>query len=241
MDARRQIAAGCDGEAQSGAPPPDSPTPIGPHIQESLGGGRGVVTHEDLLQSPHDEDLFEFYATSQLALVDSVSGQISPVGKPALLESARISPDGNDFIVTTIHRPFSYSYQARQFPTEIEAWDRTGTVLHKLASLPLGFGGGRRGGGGGATPAGPLANGGRSPGDNSRKRPLKMVQRTATWLPSEPATLMWVEGTGGDGRGGGRGGHAMAPSRRECRRHCRNTPGGLGRMPRRQSLRSTRR
>ena len=52
-----------------GAPPPEPITPPGPHIQESLGGGRGVVTHEDMLQNAHDEDLFEFYATSQLAVV----------------------------------------------------------------------------------------------------------------------------------------------------------------------------
>ncbi len=180
-----------------GAPPPDSPAPIGPHVQESLGGGRGVVTHEDMLQSPHDEDLFEFYATSQLAVVDSVSGHVSPIGKPALLMSAHMSPDGNAFIVTTIHRPFSYSYQARQFPTEIEVWDRTGKILHKLASVPLGAGG--RGGGGGGAGAG-----GATPADGGADAAAQNGQRTAVWLPSEPATLMWVEGTGGAG-GRGRG------------------------------------
>jgi len=35
-----------------------------------MGGASPVVTHEDMLQNPHDEDLFEYYATSQLALVD---------------------------------------------------------------------------------------------------------------------------------------------------------------------------
>lgn len=187
-----------------GVPPADSPTPPGPHVQESLGGGRGVVTHEDMLQNPHDEDLFEFYATSQLALVDSVSGRISPVGRPGLLESAHISPDGNDFIVTYIHRPFSYVYQARQFPTEIEVWDRTGKMLRKLASVPMGAGGRGAGGGGGAPAAG--ANGA-APGDDSVEGAQQNGQRTAVWLPSEPATLMWVEGTGGGGRGG-RGGRA---------------------------------
>ncbi len=183
-----------------GAPPPDSPAPIGPHVQESLGGGRGVVTHEDMLQNPHDEDLFEFYATSQLAVVDSVAGRVSPIGKPALLMSAHISPDGSDFIVTTIHRPFSYSYQARQFPTEIEVWDRTGKVLHKLASVPLGAGG--RGGGAGG---GRGANGA-TPADDNPDAAAQNGQRTATWLPSDPATLMWVEGpAGGAGGRGGRG------------------------------------
>ena len=53
-----------------GAAPATPAVPPGPHVQESLGGAAPVVTHEDMLQNPHDEDLFEFYATSQLALVD---------------------------------------------------------------------------------------------------------------------------------------------------------------------------
>jgi dipeptidyl aminopeptidase/acylaminoacyl peptidase len=199
-----------------GAPPAEPASPIGPNIQESLGGGRGVVTHEDMLQSQHDEDLFEFYATSQLAVVDSVSGVATLIGKPLLLMSAHMSPDGNDFIVTSIHRPFSYSYQARQFPTEVEVWDRSGKNLHKLASIPLGAGGRGGGGGGGqggaqgggATPAGAAggAAGGAAPADDADAAPQQTGERTATWLPSEPATLMWVEATGGGGGGGGRGG-----------------------------------
>ncbi len=202
-----------------GAPPADSPAPTGPHVQESLGGGRGARTYEDMLQNPHDEDLFEFYATSQLAVVDSVSGQVSPIGKPAIITSARMSPDGKDFIVTTIHRPFSYSYPARQFPTEIEAWDRTGKALHKLASIPLGGGG--RGGAAAARCCGelPLRR------MTTRPRPRRPVERTATWLPGEPATLMWFEGTGGaaggrGGRGGrGRGGTPRTRQRSQRGRH----------------------
>ena len=187
-----------------GAAPPEPVTPPGPHIQESLGGGRGVVTHEDMLQNQHDEDLFEFYATSQLAVVDSVTGAVAPVGKPGLIMSAHMSPDGNDYIVTSIHRPFSYVYQARQFPTEVEVWDRTGKNLHKLASIPMGGGG--RGGGGGGQGGGGGAAGGATPGadDNPDAAP-QTGERTATWLPSEPATLMWVESTGGGGNGGGGG------------------------------------
>ena len=185
-----------------GAPPAEPTSPIGPNIQESLGNGKGVVTHEDMLQSQHDEDLFEFYATSQLAVVDSVSGAVSPIGKPGLLMSAHMSPDGNDYIVTSIHRPFSYSYQARQFPTEVEVWDRSGKALHKLASIPLGGGGRGAGGGGGGQGAGAAAA-----DDNPADAAPQTGERTATGLPSEPAPLMWVEARGGNGGGGGgRGG-----------------------------------
>src|SRR5882724_3654950 len=53
-----------------GAPPAEPLVPTGPHVQESLGTASGSATLEDMLQNPHDEDLFEYYATSQLAIVD---------------------------------------------------------------------------------------------------------------------------------------------------------------------------
>src|ERR1039457_2459450 len=124
-----------------GPEPPVPLVPPGLDIQESLGGGRGVVTHEDMLQNVHDEDDFEYFATSQLALLDSIRSEERRVGKPALIESARPSPDGNYFIVTSIHRPFSYLYPARQFPSEIDVWDRTGKIVHHIASTPMGGGG----------------------------------------------------------------------------------------------------
>ena len=91
-----------------GAPPAEPLVPTGPHVQESLGGASGSATLEDMLQNPHDEDLFEYYATSQLALVDAATGKLTPVGKPGIIESVRISPNGKNFLVTTVHRPFSY-------------------------------------------------------------------------------------------------------------------------------------
>jgi dipeptidyl aminopeptidase/acylaminoacyl peptidase len=181
--------------ADRGAEPPAPKVPPGPVIAESLGGGRGARTYEDLLENPHDEDLFEYYATSQLGIVDAGTGAMTPIGKPAIIQSARMSPDGNYFIVSTIHRPFSYSYPARMFPQEDELWDRTGAVLKKLASRGLGAG---RGGRGGAAPT----------DDNPDAAPAS-GPRNWEWRPDEPATLLWFEGTGGAGRGG-RGASAAA-------------------------------
>ena len=183
-----------------GAAPPAPTVPAGPNVQESLGGGRGVVTHEDMLQSAHDEDLFEFYATSQLAMVDSATGKVTPVGKAAIVESARVSPDRNYLMVTSIHRPFSYLHQARQFPKEIEVWDRSGKVVHKVASLPLATGG--RGGG-----TGP---------DDQQAPPPPRGTRNLQWRFNEPATLMWIDSIGdvprnNSSRGAGaRGGAAQS-------------------------------
>jgi dipeptidyl aminopeptidase/acylaminoacyl peptidase len=150
-----------------GPAPAESIVPTGPHVQESLGGASPVVTHEDMLQTPHDEDLFEYYATSQLALVDVATGKATPIGKAGIIESARISPDGKDILVTTIHRPFSYLHAAREFPKDIEVWDRAGKVLHKVAGLPL-----------------------------EDRVPINGVivgPRSIQWRPTDSATLMWVE------------------------------------------------
>ena len=167
-----------------GAPPAEPATPPGPSVQESLGGGRGVATHEDMLENAHDEDLFEYYATSQLAVVDAASGKVAPIGKPGIVESARVSPDGKYIIAAIIHRPFSYLYPARQFPKEIEVWDRAGKVVHKIASLPL-----QTGGRGGQDP---------DPTDPQDDVPGAVrPPRGLGWRPGGPATLMWLEAIGG--------------------------------------------
>jgi dipeptidyl aminopeptidase/acylaminoacyl peptidase len=183
-----------------GPEPPEPTVPSGPNVQESLGGGRGVVTHEDMLKSPHDEDDFEYLATAQLMLVDSVTGKGTPLGKPALIRTARPSPDGTYFLVTSIHKPFSYLYPATQFPSDMDVWDRTGKIVHHIASLPLG-GGGRGGGAPGPDPA--------TGADDPQATPPPSGTRNLQWRMSEPATLLWVESIGpapaGRGRGRGRG------------------------------------
>ncbi len=156
-----------------GPAPAEAAVPNGPHVQESLGGAAPVVTHEDMLQTPHDEDLWEYYATSQLATVDLATSKVTPVGKAAIIQAAHVSPDGRNLLVTTIHRPFSYLHQYRDFPKEVEVWDRAGKVLHKIASQPL-----------------------------EDKVPINGVAvgpRSIQWRPSEAATVVWVEALdGGD-------------------------------------------
>jgi dipeptidyl aminopeptidase/acylaminoacyl peptidase len=156
-----------------GPAPVEPIVPPGPHVQESLGGASPVVTHEDMIQTPHDEDVWEYYATSQLAAIDLATGKVTPVGKAGIVESAHLSPDGRHLLVTTIHRPFSYLHQYRAFPKEVEVWDRAGKVEHKVASQPL-----------------------------EDKVPINGVAvgpRSIEWRPSDAATVVWVEALdGGD-------------------------------------------
>ena len=58
-----------------GAPPPEPIVPIGPSIQETDGEKGQSSTYEtrDTLSNKHDEDLFDYYAASQLAFVDAAT------------------------------------------------------------------------------------------------------------------------------------------------------------------------
>src|SRR5262249_591329 len=68
-----------------GKPPVKPAVPKGPHVQESSGNAGPVRTYEDMLQNPYDEALWDYYASSQLAIVDvSGQGKVMPVGKPRI-------------------------------------------------------------------------------------------------------------------------------------------------------------
>ena len=123
--------------AVRGVVPAEAATPKGPHVQESLGTAGPAPTYEDLLSTPHDEDLFDYYATTQLAYLDSTTGQTTPFGKPAIYTTVRPSPDLKHVLVAHLHKPYSYQLPARSFPEEIEVWDRAAKTEYKVASLPL--------------------------------------------------------------------------------------------------------
>lgn len=72
-------------------PAPKQPAaPAGPNVQELA--GTAVPTYQDMLKSPHDERLFEYYCTSQLAAVDVATGKVTPIGKPGIFWLARHLP-----------------------------------------------------------------------------------------------------------------------------------------------------
>lgn len=149
-------------------------TPIAPNIQEGSGRGGAVQTFQDLLRSPNDEALFEYYTTSQLVAVD-VNGKMREIGKPAIYDNASFSPDGNYILVSRIQKPFSYLYPYSRFPDETEIWDAKGNFVYKVESSPL-----------------------------QDKLPVQGVpvgRRSVGWIPSENATLIWAEALdGGDPR-----------------------------------------
>lgn len=157
------------------APPESALAPAGPSIQETTGQKGESSTYEarDTLKNKHDEDLFDFYATSQLALVDSVTGAITRIGKPAIYTSVDPAPDGEHVLVETIKKPYSYVTTFDRFAHDVAIWDRAGNVKHALASLPV--------------------------ADRVPVHGVPTGPRHFEWRATEPATLTWAEALdGGD-------------------------------------------
>ena len=125
-----------------GAPPPKPLVPGGPSIQETGGeqGQSSTYENRDTLGNTHDEDLFDYYACSQLALVDAASSAITRVGAPGLYDLLENAPDGRHLLVSAIHKPYSYVTTYERFPHTVEVWDianRLRPVVQTLAKLAL--------------------------------------------------------------------------------------------------------
>jgi dipeptidyl aminopeptidase/acylaminoacyl peptidase len=161
-----------------GAPPPEPVVPAGPSIQETTGekGESSTYENRDTLRNRHDEDVFDYYAASQLALVDAATGAITPVGKPGNYDLVAAAPDGQHILVAAIHKPYSYVTTYDRFPREVEVWDtsdRARVQVHTVASLPL-------------ADRVPIAG-------------VPVGPRDFSWRATEPATLVWAEALdGGD-------------------------------------------
>ena len=152
------------------APQYQNLVPNSPNIQETAGKSGAVQTFQDLLRSPNDEALFEYYATSQLAIV-GVDGKIKTIGEPAIFDTANVSPDGKYILTSRIKRPFSYLFPYSRFPKDVEVWDMNGKTVYKVTSSPL--------------------------QDSLPVQGVPTGPRSYDWIPTEPATLIWAEALDG--------------------------------------------
>jgi dipeptidyl aminopeptidase/acylaminoacyl peptidase len=160
-------------------PPPSKPAALaGPKIQETHGESGQSSTYEfrDTLKSPHDEDLFDYYAASQLAFVDAASLAVQHVGVVDNYWGLDPAPDGKHLLVTVIQKPYSYVTTYNRFPHIVEVWtivNGSNAATQNIASLPLAD---------------------RIPLDGVRLGPRKF-----SWRANVPATLIWAEALdGGD-------------------------------------------
>jgi dipeptidyl aminopeptidase/acylaminoacyl peptidase len=150
--------------------------PAGPLVQESGGKAAPVRTFQDLLRDQHDAALFEYYCTSQLAVVsgDWDKPTIKAIGKPAIFAGADPSPDGTFVLASRVNKPFSYLYPYSAFPRTVELYSTdTGARVSTVSDSPL-----------------------------QDKIPIEGVQtgpRGVRWIPTQPHALFWAEALdGGD-------------------------------------------
>ncbi|MGH9482862.1 MAG: alpha/beta hydrolase family protein, partial [Terriglobales bacterium] len=120
-----------------GPAPRAAAVPNGPTVSESDGHAVPAPTYEDLLKNPYDEQLFDYYATAQLARVNPATGAATPIGRPAIFTAASVSPDGHHLLITRLHRPYSYLVPDNQFPRTVELWSMTGALERSLRDIPL--------------------------------------------------------------------------------------------------------
>lgn len=155
-----------------GNPPVKPEVPAGPSIQESIGGKGQSSTYEtrDTLSNPHDEELFDYYATAQLALVDTTTGTVTPIGEPNRYTQLEPAPGGRHLLVSFVHKPYSYVTTYERFPVDTQVWDlNSPSSIQKqtMASIPL--------------------------ADRVPVHGVPTGPRDFTWRPDAPASLYWVE------------------------------------------------
>ena len=109
-------------------------TPKGPTVQENLGKVAPSVTYQDLIKSPFDEYLFEYFTTVQL--VKNNNGVETKMGKPSILSSISLSPDKQYILTRTLNKPFSYLVPSYGFASTVFITDTKGNLVHTLANLP---------------------------------------------------------------------------------------------------------
>ena len=147
----------------------------GPVIQESAGGSNPVRTYQDLLQTPHDEALFEHHFTSRLARVPATGGPATPIGEPAIITGFNSAPGGEYVLVRRVKRPFSYIVPLSRFANDTVVLDASGAVVHTAQNEP-------------EVTFAPIGRDMVNPGP-----------RSIGWRADAPATLVWAEAAdGGD-------------------------------------------
>ncbi|HYF02685.1 MAG TPA: prolyl oligopeptidase family serine peptidase [Patescibacteria group bacterium] len=147
--------------------PQQNPIPLGPVIEETKGKFSKMMTYQDLLKSPHDEALFEYYTTSQLLKINTDNGKSTEIGSAQIHTSFSLSPDQQNILKTVLKRPFSYRVPYSYFSRETVVTDLSGKLLKTIADLPI--------------------------SDEIPTHGVPSGPRSVQWQPLHKAKLIWAE------------------------------------------------
>ncbi len=159
---------------QRGPAPEPPAVPAGPKILEGArASARSTYEARNLLETAHDEALFEYYTTSELVIVDPATSKVKVVGTPAPYSKAAFSPDGEYLLVERLVEPWSHGVGWPRFASEIEVWNDRGELVANIASLPV--------------------------AEEVPVHGVPLGPRSVAWRATAPHTLFWVEALdGGD-------------------------------------------
>jgi dipeptidyl aminopeptidase/acylaminoacyl peptidase len=119
-----------------GAEPPEPAVPASPIIRRSRDKATPTTTQPFLLRTSHDERLFKFYTTAQLAIL--TPGRAPRlVGAPAMYLDYWVSQDGRHILRETVDDPLSYLVPFNSFGRRLDVIDLSGTVLAEIRRRPL--------------------------------------------------------------------------------------------------------
>ena len=120
-----------------GPAPVEPMVPSGPIIQETSGMLGVIRTYQDLLKTPFDIVLYDYYMTSIPTLVDVDTGRTTRVARSAIYASFSPSPSGDYFLVRERVEPYSYLVPDGRFGERISVVATDGDLVRELPSKSL--------------------------------------------------------------------------------------------------------
>ena len=82
--------------------PLPSRIPSGPQVKQTEEGENMLRTYASLMATPYDEELLEWHATGQLAVIAHDNREVTKIGDPAMITSFDFSPTGQHARVETV-------------------------------------------------------------------------------------------------------------------------------------------
>ena len=147
--------------------------PKSPIIESTAGKKSTLRTYQNLLKNSQDEKLFDYYFTSQLALVNSKNGKLKKIGEPAIYTHVVASPNNKYLLISKINKPYSYQVPHYYFPQTYLVMNMKGKLVKELSNQPL---------------QDLIPIGG-----------IRIEPRSYQWQPLQPASIVWTEALdGGD-------------------------------------------
>jgi dipeptidyl aminopeptidase/acylaminoacyl peptidase len=123
---------------KEGAVPQSPVVPAGPNVQSTDGskGASQLATFEDLLKTPSDETLLDYFLSAQIGVLGT-DGKLTRVGPVDRILGISPAPGGQHLLVSRLRHPYSRIVPLPQFPTDVEVWNANGRMVELVAKNPL--------------------------------------------------------------------------------------------------------